>query len=591
MRRPLESIQSGIAIAFSVLILCTTAVIGFNSYRLTRDAVSGTSLEYTRQLIDQVRYQVQSYLDNMESVLVMFMHHEELRKLASMPEPNRPEGIGLRERIGRTFRMVAGSREDIASIVFVGRNGAIVSDQPSGRFRPYRELIEQDWYRKALASDGVVVSSSRIQRIYRREYRWVVSVSRAIAGEGEAAEPAGVLLVDLNFRVIESMLDQLDLGKQGYVFLVDAGGDLVYHPHQQLIHSRLKTEDFAAIMRAADGGHVTDRLRDGKWYVVSSTTFGWKAVGVIHSGELVANERQLQLTAAAWCLLLVIAAILLSVAMARRLTSPIKQLQTHMKEVEKGNFDIRVRIESQNEIGRLARAFNLMIAKIKELMEQVVAEQEQKRTSELKALQSQITPHFLYNTLDSIIWMAEVGKNAEVVRMTTALSRLLRFTTGKGGELVPLSEELAHAESYLTIQQIRYRNRFSWELDVAPDAMDCKVQRVILQPLLENAIYHGIREKPDPGMIRVSGRREGGVLVLEVEDDGVGMDRPVKLDGWPEGAADGALPSGVGLANVHRRIRLAFGAGYGIRLLESEPDEGTRVVLHLPALDGRGDPQ
>lgn len=585
MRRSIRSIRTVIAMVFSVLILCTTAVIGFNSYRLTRDAVSGTSLEYTRQLIDQVRYQVQSYLDNMESVLMMFMNHEELRELASMPNPDLPGGRELRERIARTFRTVAESREDIASIVFVGRNGVVLSDQPSGRFRPYPELIAQEWYQGAIAADDTVVSSSRIQRIYRQEYRWVVSVSRAIRVGGASETPAGVLLVDLNYNVIESMLDQLDLGKQGYVFIVDSSGDLVYHPHQQLLYTGLKTEDFDAIMRAADGGHVTDRGQDGKWYVVSSTPFGWKVVGVIFSDELVSNRQQLKLTAAAWSLLLVCISILLSVVMARKLTLPLKQLQQRMKEVEKGNFDIRVRVESQNEIGQLARAFNLMIAKIKELMEQVVAEQEQKRTSELKALQSQITPHFLYNTLDSIIWMAEVGKNAEVVRMTTALSRLLRFTTGKGGELVPLSEELAHAESYLTIQQIRYRNRFTWEINVAPDVMECKVQRVILQPLLENAIYHGIREKPDPGVIRVSGRREGSALILEVEDDGVGMSRPVRIEGWPEGAADGVLPqAGVGLANVHHRIRLAFGAGYGIRLVESEPDEGTRIVLMLPAL-------
>ncbi|UJF36450.1 sensor histidine kinase [Paenibacillus hexagrammi] len=260
-------------------------------------------------------------------------------------------------------------------------------------------------------------------------------------------------------------------------------------------------------------------------------------------------------------------------------------MESHIKLVEKGNFDLRVDIENTNEIGKLARSFNLMIYKIKELMQQIVYEQENKRMSELKALQAQIKPHFLYNTLDSIIWMAETGKLNEVVSMTSALAKLLRSSISKGGELVTIAVELEQIRHYLTIQQIRYRNKFTYSIDVPEELYQAKILKLVLQPLVENAIYHGMKHKAELGHIRITGQRKHNTIELAVVDDGVGMTeekaRTILSERKP--VPDGFTSSGVGVQNVHERIELYFGVGYGLSF-ESELDEGTTVTILVPYL-------
>jgi two-component system sensor histidine kinase YesM len=255
-----------------------------------------------------------------------------------------------------------------------------------------------------------------------------------------------------------------------------------------------------------------------------------------------------------------------------------------MKQVEKGHFDIRVDIESTNEIGKLARTFNLMIGRIRELMNQIVEEQEKKRISELKALQAQIQPHFLYNTLDSIIWMAEVGKMENVVIMTSALAKLLRSSISKGEELVPLSVELEHVENYLTIQSIRYRNKFTYSIQVDEAILSCKILKIVLQPLVENAVYHGMKHKSDPGHIRITGRKQGSVIEIKVADDGLGIE-PGRLEMLlAKGKRPEEVKKSLGLQNINDRIQLYFGEQYGLTV-ESEPEEGTTVTLRIPELN------
>ncbi|UUZ97402.1 sensor histidine kinase [Paenibacillus sp. P25] len=214
----------------------------------------------------------------------------------------------------------------------------------------------------------------------------------------------------------------------------------------------------------------------------------------------------------------------MSVFLSRRLSRPILQLQERMKEVEKGNFDIQVPVGNTREIGRLARTFNLMVGRIKELMAQVVEEQEFKRKTELSALQAQINPHFLYNTLDSIIWMAESKKSEEVVLMTSALSKLFRASISKGEELVPIRNEMEHIFNYLTIQKIRYRDKLEFHIDTDPDILHFQTLKIVLQPIVENAIYHGIKNKYGVGVIRITGEKRDGEIRLQVIDNGVGME-------------------------------------------------------------------
>jgi two-component system sensor histidine kinase YesM len=576
-----KSIHTSIAIAFSSLILAMTVLLTYNSYRLSEEAVTDNAKTYTEQLIDQVNTNIQTYLDNMVSISDLTISNSELEKAATLYNPASPEGVKLGEGISRFFRSVVRSREDIATILFVGANSNAVSDRDQAEFKPVEDLTGQDWYLKALTAKGkVVISSSHVQHVYKREYPWVVSISRQLGQSGKPG--SGVLMVDLNLNVINNLCKQIELGNRGYVFILDPSGDLIYHPQQQLLYSRLKTEAITTLLDTKDSSTPIKENEDRKIYTIRTNEFGWKVIGVTYPDELVSNKQEIRTTSVLAGILFLIVALSISIFLSFRLTKPIKRLENLMKKVEKGDFNIRVEVESTDEIGKLSRSFNLMIGKIKDLMGQIVQEQERKRISELKALQAQIHPHFLYNTLDSIIWMAEMGKMEEVVKMTSALAKLFRSSISKGDELVPIKVELEHILNYLTIQNIRYKNKFTYSIDVDPSIYASKTLKIVLQPLVENAIYHGLKQQAVIGHITITGQRENGMILLQVIDDGVGMsEEQVRTlsDKWRQW--DGG--NGVGLQNVNDRIQLYFGESYGLEIF-SEPEEGTTVTLRIPEI-------
>ena len=218
-----------------------------------------------------------------------------------------------------------------------------------------------------------------------------------------------------------------------------------------------------------------------------------------------------------------ILALVFALQLSRSIAGPIRRLMQTMRRVEDGDLHVRSQVSSRTELGQLSDSFDHMIAKTAELMDERLRSEEQKRKSEWKALQAQIQPHFLYNTLDSIIWMSHAGRNAEVVEMTSALALLLRSSIGDGSDTNTLKKEIAHVRSYLTIQKMRYNEKLRYEIDLDPQTEDCLLPKLILQPLVENAIYHGIKVKQQGGTVRIESLLEEDRLLITVEDDGVGM--------------------------------------------------------------------
>jgi two-component system sensor histidine kinase YesM len=298
--------------------------------------------------------------------------------------------------------------------------------------------------------------------------------------------------------------------------------------------------------------------------------------------ELVSNKDEMKRSFFFWGSLCILMGLVCAVVISNTLSRPIKRLEFYMKEIEKGNFDIRADIKSTNEIGLLSKRFNIMIGKIRELMNQIVVEQEFKRKSDLKALQAQINPHFLYNTLDSIVWMAEGNKQEEVVTMTVALGKLLRASIGRGDELIPIKAEIEHITSYLTIQKMRYKTKLDFQIDVDEEILHCKTLKLILQPLVENCIYHGIKNKIGTGIIRITGKMIEDHIILKVSDNGIGME-PLQLARIF--SQDYRMDNnGVGVTNVNERLKLYFGGQFGLSFT-SIIDRGTEVTICIPIIE------
>ncbi|ACT03942.1 cache domain-containing sensor histidine kinase [Paenibacillus sp. JDR-2] len=581
-----KSIQTNIAAASACLILLTAILLGVISYQLSASSVRETAQDYTAELIRQVNANIQTYITSMENISMLALSNEDVRELVSEEGNNatNSEELAREQRISAYFHSIIASRKDIASINVIGYNGLFVSDREHVELNPSVRLAEQPWYTSAQEASGrIVVSSSHVQHMFKDEYDWVVSLSRELWSKDQT-EPRGVLLVDLNFSVINDTLNNIDLSKRGYIFIVDEDGNIVYHPQQQLIYSNLKSEKIDEVLAKGSGSFMTDEGKTSRIYTIQDTGFGWKIVGVSYVNELIGNKREMQLSMVAAGIFCLIVGLLLAVFISRNLSRPIKQLQEHMKKVEKGIFNIRVPIGNPREIASLARTFNLMVVKIEELMSQVVREQEIKRKSELTALQAQINPHFLYNTLDSIIWMAEGKKTDEVVLMTSALARLFRSSISRGQELVSIRTEIEHVANYLTIQKIRYKDKLDFHIDVDPDIYAYRTLKVLLQPLLENAIYHGIKNRIGTGTIQVTGGKRDGYIWLEVSDNGVGMEAEA-LRTILEPRRSDRESKGVGVVNVHERIQLYFGKDYGLTY-KSVQDEGTTVTVRIAAIEG-----
>ena len=267
------------------------------------------------------------------------------------------------------------------------------------------------------------------------------------------------------------------------------------------------------------------------------------------------------------------------------ISDPIRRLEQSIKELEAGRENVDIEEGGCYEIRRLSHSIRSMVSTLHHLMEDIIEQERQKRSTELEVLQSQINPHFLYNTLDSVIWMTEAGRYDEAIQMVTSLARLFRIALSKGKRIIPLKDELEHARHYMTIQQIRFKNKFTNQITLDPSAEGLYCLKLTVQPILENAIYHGMAAAEDDGRITVHAAREGDDLVITVTDNGLGMRPEVAAALLDENRPDVRTSgSGIGVRNVHRRIQINFGSQYGLTFF-SEPDEGTRVVIRLPALD------
>ena len=580
-----KSIQSTIAVAFSCLIVVTITVIAWMSYHLSTDAVKKNSRDYTYQLMGQVSSNIDSYINYMDNISRMVLSSYDIKEyLLKQVYLGAIGKEDLKQKISFQLNTVLNTRKDISSILIFGTNGEIIPYNEKIKLNPQVDPTEQSWYKKAIEAKGrVVISSSHVQNMILNDYNSVISLSRELSSD-VGGEKLGVLLVDLNYSVINDICNKIKLGNRGYVFIVDAEGNIVYHPEQQMINNNQKIELISQVMRTPGSSFVTSEGENSRMYTIkTSQSTGWKIVGVTYVDELVSNKDELKTYTFFGGIGFLIIAVLLSFVLSLRISRPIKHLESSMKEVEKGNFDIQVDIQSSNEIGHLSNRFNRMTTEIKELMLQNVMEQELKRKSELQVLQAQINPHFLYNTLDSIIWMAETGKSKEVILMTASLAKLFRLSISKGQEFISIFNEIEHIKNYLTIQKMRYKSKLDFEINVDKSILSYKVIKIILQPLVENAIYHGIRNNAGKGNIQITGIRKGNRILLQVIDNGIGMS-PEEIHNMYQKDRTSERGSGIGVQNVDQRIKLHFGDPYGLHF-ESELGKGTTVNIWLPVIE------
>ena len=465
-------------------------------------------------------------------------------------------------------------RPDVVAVTSYDGAGNLLDCWAQGRDPKEKIAVNLSFdYDQARRTADSFMTAPHVETIFDRYYPWVVTMTARLDEGGEAAWVS----LDLSFSSLSSYINNVGIGTRGYCFLLDAGGNIIYHPQQQLIYSGLKSEDTAALAALDDGVYDNGTVIT---CVNSVEDSGWRVVGVSYVDELVDRNmaEMMQLSALLGALVLG-GAVLTSWLLSRLLGRPLRGLAAAMESFEKDADHFTYHpVGGTREVQELSASFSHMVGRIQQLMVTVRQEEVNLRKTELKALQAQINPHFLYNTLDSIAWMCEQGQNADAVRMVHALARLFRISISKGHELIPIAREIEHAESYLQIQKYRYKNQFTYHFEVDPGCLDYLCNKITLQPIIENAINHGLDLMVEEGHITVQVCPDGQDILFRVRDDGVGMTPEQVAAILNKGPSD---RTGIGIKNVNDRLKIYFGKQYGLRI-DSVPDEGTCVEIRMP---------
>ncbi len=560
-----SSLRFVLSLAFAVIAVSAMMFVGVAlSNEFNKTLVKNTT-ENSEEILEQVKINLDNYLYNMI----------DLSDLLTIKMSGKTDFDPT--TLDSVIESTIGTRRDVITIALFDDKGYQLSSSEDKVMQDVGVIKSQEWFEKINVDKHYLhISEPHVQQLYVGEYPWVLSISRKVGYRQGGEYREGILLIDMNFSVIEDLLASVNLADHGYVFIVDETDNLVYHTQQQLIYAGIKNENLEGVSEAYNESFLQ---KDEARYLTTKVlnNVNWKLVGVYFVSDIADSQESIT----DYIEIVIIAGVFIfvffSFFMSSRITQPIKELEASMEAVQEGNFDIQLDIDGEYEVVQLTKSYNVMIRKIRNLMDQILIEQEAKRKSELSSLQAQINPHFLYNTLDSIVWMAEHEKHEDVILMTSSLASLFRISISKGQMIIPVRKEIDHAKHYLTIQKMRYKDKFTFKFEIDEAIYEYEVLKLILQPIIENSIYHGIRHMVDEGEIIIRGYLKDEFLYFEVEDDGLGMTEKTIQNVLYEEADE----QGVGLNNVHERIRLMYGKGYGLEI-ESEIEEGTKIIFKLP---------
>lgn len=580
-RRPFflnNSIRTTIFIYFTVTALAAGLLITFSLYQRLSGQVTAMVQDENQRLIGQVARSVESYLRT-------------IMKLSDSLYYGAVKNADLSsESVGSELTLLYDNNKDnVDNIALFSEDGMLVEAVPAARLKPNLDVTGEPWFRDALEkTENQHFSLPHVQYIFdnnENQYRWVISLSRAVELTSGTSTAQGILLVDISYSSLEQLFDGVTAGKGGYVYLISSDGELLYHPKMQLIDSGRMQENNVAAAAYKDGNHMEEFDGSSRFVTIKSIGYtGWKVVGVTPENVVTLNTIKTRLFIVFIIALILFILALINSYISSRITNPIKELEKSVGILEEGNLDVPVYAGGSYEIQHLGKSIGDMAAQIRLLMKDIVTEHEAKRKQEFDTLQSQINPHFLYNTLDIIVWMIENEQKAEAVKAVTALARFFRISLSKGKSIITVRDELEHVRNYLMIQHMRFKNKFTYEIQAEDGVLELASLKLMLQPLVENAIYHGMEFMDGDGEILLKVWKEEGDLYFSVIDNGLGMTEE-QVGNLFTGAShvDSKRGSGIGVKNVNERIKLYFGEKYGLSI-ESEPDEGTMVKIHLPVV-------
>lgn len=487
----------------------------------------------------------------------------------------------------------------IKGITIVDKSGEVYYSN-AGVIDGSYDFQAQDWFRRISAEETNFEIVGPHKQSYLKQSAWPsseervdlkdlsLSYVRQIGNIQYANQHYGVLIIDLDMVALDAILRPLKAGDAGEIFIADELGRVKYSTNSNSIGMVRNQSDFQSKFDQP-AGYFPSRL-DGRQILVtyvSNDLYDWNVVSINRTDDLFAEANDIRNMTIIMTVFSLLLAILLSFTLSSRMVKPIRKLRTAMSKAGSGFFHIRIPVQSQDEIGDLTDGFNKMMRLIQQLIEEVYEKELKQREAQMNALQTQINPHFLYNTFETVSSIAQVHGVEVISDISKSMSAMFRYSTKYGSRLVTISEEIAHIHHYIRIIKVRFGNKFNFSVNMTEDIASRKILKFVLQPLVENAVFHGIELKPGQSELVISARMDEKAIYISVRDNGLGMTEDeleevrnmLKNPGIVQDRA--GKSGGVGVKNVHDRIRLYFGEPYGLTLT-SKKDHGTEAVLTVP---------
>lgn len=548
-----------------IMILALLGIVGGIYYQTSSVAIRQTTEQNTRKTIQQSGQFITSYLQKVKQTTSSLAENEKIKTYAQTPSQENAE------QLRQLFATILKTDSDLVSAILVTKDGNLISTDPELTMKTSADMMKEKWYQDAIHKGAMpVLTPARKTVSHTIGEKWVISITQEVVDKD--GKNLGVIRLDIGYKTLEAYLDRLQLGKEGFTFIVNDKHDFVYHPKKTVYSSATEMKAMAPYL-SVKNGYVKSKQAYVSQYQIPNS--GWTLIGVSSMEQLHAVQTQIL-----WSFigtgLFALGVCLIGIWFVLRLwIKPLRDLQATILKVGSGHSDLRANETGSPELVDLARQFNIMLDRIDQLMIAVKEEEQNVRKYELQALSSQINPHFLYNTLDTIVWMAEFNDSKRVVEVTKSLAKYFRLALNQGHEQISLKDEIDHVRQYLFIQKQRYGEKSQYEIKELKQYDDYKIPKLILQPLVENAIYHGIKEMNRQGMIRVSVSENATQLIVSIYDNGRGFVASETTN------ATLVRLGGVGLKNVNQRLQLQFGKSYHMEI-KSEENTYTEIRLYFP---------
>ena len=558
-----SSLLVRMVISIFLVFLILLAVVGTFYYRSSSSAIEATIEGDSQTTISQTSHFIQSYIKKLETTSTSLTQQTDVLAYAKNPSQDKVKGIR------DLFLTILKADQDLKAVVLVTKSGQLISTDDSVQMKTSSDMMTEDWYQKAIHQGAKPV----LTPAHKSDSQWVISVTQELL-DAKGAD-LGVLRLDISYETLEAYLNQLQLGQQGFAFIINENHEFVYHPQHTVYSSASEMEAMKPYIETGQG-----YTPDHKSYVSQEKIAGtdWTVLGVSSLEKLDKVRSQLLWTLLGAIVTSLLACFCLVWLTLKRWIAPLKDLRETMLEIASGSQNLRAKETGAYELREVTRQFNAMLDQIDQLMMDIRSQEETTRQYQLQALSSQINPHFLYNTLDTIIWMAEFQDSQRVVQVTKSLATYFRLALNQGKDLICLSDEINHVRQYLFIQKQRYGDKLDYEIAENPAFDHLVLPKLVLQPLVENALYHGIKEKEGQGHTKLSVQKQDSGLVIRIEDDGVGF----------QDASDSSQSQlkrgGVGLQNVDQRLKLHFGEDYQMKI-DSIPSKGTTVEIYINRIE------